>query len=118
MAETYICDHHPEWPNDRKFKAKIEVTKVSDGLEAKIIDMKLSEPWPLPNQCDSPLTIENQKMDGWPQGAEAKFWLSNDKECSFMIYLTLKGDDPTMLSPRKTYKVFGEKPYLARCKAI
>ena len=91
-AEIFICDHHPEWPNDRKFKAKIEVIKVKHGLEAKLIDIKLSEQWPLTEQCDSPLMIQNQKMEGFPQAGEAKFWLPNDKECSFMIYLTLEGD--------------------------
>lgn len=109
-AETFICAHHPEWPNDRKFKAEIEVIKVADGLEAKLIDIKLSEPWPLTKQCDSPLTIKNQKMEGWPQGSEAKFWLPNDKECSFMIYLTLEGDEPTMLSPRKRTKFLVKSP--------
>ena len=118
VAETFVCDHHPEWPSDRKFKAKIEVIEVADGLEAKLIDINLSEPWPLAKKCDSPLMIEGQKMEGWPQGREAKFSLLNDKECSFMIFLILEGDEPSMLSPRKTYKVFGEKPYLARCTAI
>ncbi|WP_206646047.1 hypothetical protein, partial [Pseudoalteromonas phenolica] len=118
LAETFVCDPHPEWPNDRKFKAKIEVSEVGDGLEAKLIDINLSEPWPLTKQCDSPLMIANKKMKGWPQGRVAKFWLPNDKECSFMIYLTLGGDEPAMLSPRRTNKSFGEKPYLARCTPI
>lgn len=63
-AETFICGHHPERPNDRQCKAKIEVLELADRLEARLIDISLSEPWPLPNQCNSPLMIENRKMEG------------------------------------------------------
>jgi hypothetical protein len=35
-----------------------------------------------------------------------------------MIYLTLEGNEPTMFSPKITYKTFDEKPYLASYKAI
>ena len=116
LSKTYECVEHPSWPDDRKFSAKIVTSNLNDKNEAEVLSLNLSEAWPLDSKCDSP--IIGMKLFGVFDGKELKLSLENGKECGFVLYISADKNNPAMLSPRKSYKVFGESPYLAKCNVL
>lgn len=116
FGESFECKAHPEWPDERSFSGVIEVLENEKSFEATLRSLTLSEPWPLDLVCDYP-SIE-VSLIGQQENNEVKLGVNGGKECGFVIFLVTSGNKPTMLSPRKSYKVYGEKPYLAECHAI
>jgi len=116
LSRTYECVEHPSWPDDRKFSAKVVTSVLNDKIQAKVLSLNLSEDWPLDSKCDSPKV--EMKLVGVFDGNELKLSLENGKECGFIIYISAGEKNPAMLSPRKSYKVFGESPYLAKCNVL
>jgi hypothetical protein len=116
QSETYECAEHPSWPDDRKFSAKIKVSSNDEKLDAEIISLRLSTAWPLESKCDAPKV--GDILEGAIDGIELKLSLKGGKECGFIFYITTDENNPAMLSPRKSYKVFGESPYLAKCNVL
>lgn len=115
-SEKYLCEEHPNWPDDRWFNAVIETHHGEQEVKATINSLVLSEPWPLSESCDSPNRITT--IIGHQEASEVKLGPRNEKECGFSMHLIVLGSNPTMLSPRRSFKVLGEKPYLAKCHAI
>jgi hypothetical protein len=116
LAQSYECKSHPEWQEDKHFQAKINIDEANDSLSGEIISISLSDPWPLSESCDRPKP--GIQLVGSRDGNEIKLGIEDENECGFVFYIVVLGSAPTMLSPRKTYKVYGHKPYLAICNAI
>ncbi len=116
LSKTYECVDHPSWPDVRKFSAKIVISDSNDKNEAEVLSLNLSEDWPLDSKCDSPKI--GMMLVGVFDGNELKLSLENGKECGFILYISADKKNPAMLSPRKSYKVFGESPYLAKCNVL
>jgi len=117
-AEKVECLAHPNYSDDRGFSAEIELIQNHDKLKVKIKSLNLSHGWPLEQSCDSPLNFSNVTFAGSRTREGFKFGLDNEKECGFVIHISLNNKSPTLLMPRRTYKVYGEKPFLAQCQTL
>jgi len=115
-SEVFECKEHDAWPDDKKFSAEIEVMGKDKNIRAKVKSLSLSEPWPLVSACDQPKL--GSDLIGYEEAGEIKLSLASGKECGFMLFLSKSVEKPSMLSPRKNYKVFGHSPYLAACHAL
>jgi len=115
-AKKIKCLAHPDYPNDRGFSVEIEIIKNNDKLNVKIDKLNLSGTWPLEQSCSSPLNFSNATYVGSQTRDGFKFGLDNGKECGFVFHIAINKKTPTLLMPHHTYKVFGEKPFLAQCK--
>ena len=87
-------------------------------MNIKIDNLNLSDTWPLVQACDSPLNFSNVTFVGSQTMEGFKFGLDNEKECGFVFHISINNEMPTLLMPRRTYKVYGEKPFLALCKPL
>ncbi|MDQ7048681.1 MAG: hypothetical protein Q9M92_03760 [Enterobacterales bacterium] len=116
MSETYKCIEHPLWSEDKKFKAVLDISETKSAIIATINALSINAAWPLDSSCDKP--IVGAKLIGVKNINELKLSLANEKECGFVLYLSVSANNPTLLSPRRSYKVFGEKPYLAKCNKL
>jgi|GEM_PF-2953791 len=114
MSESYHCVSHPSWPDDRTFSAVIDINQSAQGIQAQLLDLTLSEEWPLLPRCDSPQMGMN--LSAVKEKDEVKLFLKDAKTCGFMFYISTNEVNPSLLSPQKSEKVFGEAPYLAQCK--
>ena len=124
LANRFECkaSTSKEFMGDRGFSAtiNIETNKEAGKITAKVEKLELSEKWPLPDKCLSPLDYKNKVLIGVKEGnSEIKLFPQNDQECGF-IYFFIPGEDGvvTLLSPRKSNQEFGESPYLAECRKI
>jgi hypothetical protein len=117
-AKKIECLAHPDYPNNRGFSAEIELIKNNDKLNVKIGKLNLSDTWPLERSCSSPLSFSNATYVGSKTKDGFKFGLDNGKECGFVFHISINKKTPTLLMPHHNYKVFGEKPFLARCKTL
>ena len=117
-AKKIECLAHPDYPNDRGFSAEIELIQNNDKFKVKIEKLSLSDNWPLEKSCSSPLEFSNVTFVGSQTKDGFKFGLDNGKECGFVFHISINNKTPTLLMPHHTFKVFGEKPFLARCKTL
>ena len=114
FAEDYTCVQHSEWPNERSFVATI---KVSED-HVIVSKLQLSESWPLPKECDAPSIIKDTTYKRNMHIKEISFGPYSDNECSYFYSLNFDDADLALLHVVRSAKVWGEKPYLARCTAI
>ena len=114
FAEDYTCVNHTDWPNDRSFTAVISVKTNS----VVVTGLSLSENWPLTKQCDSPLVKSPIEFNRNLLVSEISFGPYSDNECTYVFVLNSEETDLALLHPIRSDKIWGEKPFLARCTAI
>lgn len=125
FAETFECkpSANKEYANDKSFSAIIDINTNNEtgNITAKVEKLKLSQSWALSEKCQSPLNPDNKILKGIKEEGSNEIKLSpkHDIECGFEFFF-LQGDDEniTLLSPRKSYQVYGESPYVAICNKI
>ncbi|WP_299783027.1 hypothetical protein [uncultured Roseobacter sp.] len=115
VAQTLTCQHHTEGADGRSFAATIELNADDPRPSARITALQLSAPWPLPDPCDSPLGEDPLHLDAVRDNGLWKLGPSEEAACGYTLYIELQGANPAMLAPRRSYKVFGEVPFLSRC---
>ncbi|GAA6143438.1 hypothetical protein [Hydrogenophaga sp. 5NK40-0174] len=113
QAETYNCTAHPKFSEGRQFSATVEVSRRGSTAEGRLVSLQLSEPWPLPASCDNP--SRQKSLTGRADRGEITLGPKGARGCSFVLYFPATSNEPALLSPRKSAKVFGEAPYLASC---
>ena len=124
LANRYECKASTsnDYVDEKSFSAIINIDTNNDTnkITAKVERLKLSEEWPLSDKCLSPLSSNNRILIGTKgSGGEIKLFPRHDKECGFIYFFTpSKNGSVTLLSPRKTYQIFGESPYLAECRKV
>ncbi|WP_299671095.1 hypothetical protein [uncultured Roseobacter sp.] len=116
LSQTFACSHPPGAAEQRRFSAKITIARDSTGLSAQLGGLQLSAAWPLPAQCDTPLRQDPLHLEAVEEDGALKLGPANEQACGFTLYIDLAGDDPALLAPRRSYRVFGEAPFLARCE--
>ncbi len=114
LAEDFTCVQHSEWPNERSFAATIKVSEE----HVTVSNLQLSESWPLPKECDSPLLVKSITYNRNMHIKEISFGPYSDNECSYFYSLKFDDEDLALLHVVRSAKVWGEKPFLARCTAI
>lgn len=114
QAETLVCAQHPKFAEGRQFRATVEVSGRGSALQARLVNLKLSEPWPLPQACDNP--AHQRALVGRAEGGEITLSPKGARACSYVLYVPATSNEPALLSPRKSAKVFGEAPFMASCQ--
>ncbi len=114
QADTYRCTAHPKFSDGRKFSATVDVKRSGNALEGRLVSLELSEPWPLPASCDNP--SRQRSLVGRADGDEITLGPKGARGCSFVLYFPSTSNEPALLSPRKSAKVFGQAPYMANCQ--
>lgn len=115
QAEGLVCNFRDGWPHSRNFQAELSLEQNGNNYKATIAKLHLSHDWPLSEACDSPFV--GQELTGHREGGELKLGPIGSNECGYIFFIT-NSEGISLLSPRKTYKVFGEKPYKATCQKI
>lgn len=114
FAENYFCEADPFKANERSFTASIDLDKDFVTVTA----LTLSEDWPLSDECDSPVGLERLKLNRNKNVREISFGPYSGKQCSYFFILNNEDSDVALLFPVRGSKVYGERPYLAKCNAI
>lgn len=118
VAAEYECKASEAWPDHRYFQATLKIEISENIIEATLTRLYLSEVWPLGSHCKNPINNLSRALIGYANNGEMKLSTKDDAECGFVLFLSINKSIVSMLSPRKSYKVFGEKPYLAQCELM
>ncbi|GGO73293.1 hypothetical protein [Bowmanella pacifica] len=113
-AEQYACEVALHMAEERSFTARINVHSET----VTISGLTLSQDWPLPAKCDSPLGLERLELKRNKSVKEISFGPYSGKECTYFFILNNEGSDIALLFPVRTGNFYGERPYVAKCNAI